>query len=315
MKENDIYEIIEKNITEDATVLQKIELPNIQKNVNVFLKREDLTHPVISGNKWRKLKYNLIYAKENEYKTLLSFGGAYSNHIHAFSKAGELFGFNTIGIIRGEETLPLNSTLSSAKESGMKIEYVSRTDYRKKRESDFIENLKEKFGDFYLVPEGGTNNLAIKGCTEIINNINIDFDYVVSACGTGGTLSGLICGLNGNKKVLGIPALKGADFLNNEIENYVYNYTGKYFDNWELKLDFHFGGFAKIDKPLFMFMREFEKINQIKIEPIYTAKMLFAVKSLIENNEIPENSTVIALHTGGLQGKSGMQQKINKILS
>ncbi|MBK8944520.1 MAG: 1-aminocyclopropane-1-carboxylate deaminase/D-cysteine desulfhydrase [Ignavibacteriae bacterium] len=315
MKENDIYEIIEKNITEDATVLQKIELPNIQKNVNVFLKREDLTHPVISGNKWRKLKYNLIYAKENGYKTLLSFGGAYSNHIHAFSKAGELFGFNTIGIIRGEETLPLNSTLSSAKESGMKIEYVSRTDYRKKRESDFIENLKEKFGDFYLVPEGGTNNLAIKGCTEIINNINIDFDYVVSACGTGGTLSGLICGLDGNKKVLGIPALKGADFLNNEIENYVYNYTGKYFNNWELKLDFHFGGFAKIDKPLFVFMREFEKINQIKIEPIYTAKMLFAVKSLIENNEITEHSTVIALHTGGLQGKTGMQQKINKILS
>lgn len=315
MKENDIYEIIEKNITEDTTVLQKIELPNIQKNVNVYLKREDLTHPIISGNKWRKLKYNLIYAKENGYKTLLSFGGAYSNHIHAFSKAGELFGFNTIGIIRGEETLPLNSTLSSAKESGMKIEYVSRTDYRKKRELDFIENLKEKFGDFYLVPEGGTNNLAIKGCTEIINNIIIDFDYVVSACGTGGTLSGLICGLNGNKRVLGIPALKGADFLNNEIENYVYNYTGKYFDNWELKLDFHFGGFAKIDKPLFVFMREFEKINQIKIEPIYTAKMLFAVKSLIENNEIPENSTVIALHTGGLQGKSGMQQKINKILS
>ncbi|MBI1933634.1 MAG: 1-aminocyclopropane-1-carboxylate deaminase/D-cysteine desulfhydrase [Ignavibacteriales bacterium] len=311
MKENDIYEIIEKNIAENATVLQKIEFPNLNKKVNVFLKREDLTHPVISGNKWRKLKYNLIYAKENGYKTLLSFGGAYSNHIHAFSGAGKMFGFNTIGVIRGEETLPLNYTLSEAKGYGMQIEYVSRSEYRKKREKDFIEELNNKFGNFYLVPEGGTNKLAIKGCTEIVNNIDIDFDYVVSACGTGGTLSGLICGLNGNKKVLGVPVLKGADFLKNEIEGYVYNFTGKNFNNWELKLDYHFGGYAKIDLTLFRFMREFETLNQIKIEPIYIAKMLFAVRSLIENNEIPENSTIVALHTGGMQGKTGMSKKMN----
>ncbi len=315
MNENNIYKLIEENISEEATVLKKIEFPNLQKNVNVYLKREDLTHSTISGNKWRKLKYNLIKANEEGYKTLLSFGGAYSNHIHALSGAGKIFGFETIGIIRGEETLPLNPTLTFVKENGMRIEYVTRTNYRKKREPNFIAELNLKFGDFYLVPEGGTNQLAIKGCTEIINNINIKFDYIFSACGTGGTLSGLICGLNGNKKIVGIPVLKGASFLNKEIEDYVFEYTGKKFDNWELKLDYHFGGYAKITAELINFMFEFENINNIKLDPVYTSKMLFAIKSLIENGEIPENSTIVALHTGGVQGRIGMMKKINKILS
>lgn len=315
MNENSGFQLFKQNINEKAAILQKIELPNLQKNVSVYLKREDLIHPVISGNKWRKLKYNLIEAKEKGYKTLLSFGGAYSNHIYAFSCAGKIFGFETTGIIRGEQTLPLNPTLRSAKENGMKIEYVTRTNYRKKREPNFIAELKEKFGDFYLIPEGGTNQLAIKGCTEIIKNIGVDFNYIVSACGTGGTLSGLICELRGNKKVIGIPVLKGAKFLKNEILNYVFEYTGKKFDNWELKLNYHFGGYAKITKELISFMFEFEKINCIDLEPIYTAKMLFAVKSLIENNDIPEGSTIVALHTGGLQGRKGMMKKINKILS
>jgi 1-aminocyclopropane-1-carboxylate deaminase len=315
MNENNIFQLIEKNISEDATVLQKIKLPNLNKNVDIYLKREDLTHSIISGNKWRKLKYNLIKAKEEGYKTLLSFGGAYSNHIHAFSGAGKIFGFETIGIIRGEETLPLNSTLSSAKENGMKIEYVSRTNYRKKRELNFIAELKKKIGDFYLIPEGGTNQLAIKGCTEIIKSIDRDFDYIFSACGTGGTLSGLICGLNGNKKIIGVPVLKGADFLNKEIEDYVFEFSGKKFNNWELKLNYHFGGYAKIIKELVNFILEFEKLNDIQLDPVYTAKMMFAVKSMIENGEIPEGSTIVALHTGGLQGREGMTKKIYEILS
>ncbi len=194
-------------------------------------------------------------------KTLLTFGGAYSNHIHATAKAGNIFGFNTIGIIRGEEHLPLNPTLKDATEYGMKIHYVSRTDYRKKNEPEFIEKLHEKFGEFYLVPEGGTNNLAVKGGTEIIKDIKIDFDYVVSACGTGGTLSGIICGLDGKKTAIGVSALKGASFLKNNIKGYVKKHSNKEYNNWQIKLDYHFGGFAKIKPEQIKYMKEFEKLT------------------------------------------------------
>lgn len=315
MQNNSLSELIKNTINEDAAILQKIELPNIKKRVRIYLKREDLLHPIISGNKWRKLKYNLLKANEEGHKTLLTFGGAYSNHIHATAGAGSIFGFNTIGIIRGEQTLPLNSTLTEAKKYGMRIEYVDRKSYRNKTQPKFTESLKEKFGDFYLIPEGGTNQLAVKGCTEIIDNINIDYDYIFAACGTGGTLSGLICALNGNKKIYGIPVLKGAGFLQQEIEEHVLKFSSNKYNNWELKLDFHFGGYAKINKELVNFIYEFEELNKIQVEPIYTAKMLFGIKAMIENDEIPEDSTIIALHTGGLQGRAGMKEKIIKYLS
>ena len=309
----DIQQIIKENINENAAVLQKVKLPEIDNNVNIFLKREDLLHSVISGNKWRKLKYNLIEANNRGCKTVLTFGGAYSNHIHATAGAGKIFGFKTIGIIRGEEHLPLNPTLKDAKEFGMQIHYVSRSDYRRKTESEFIEMLHKKFGEFYLVPEGGTNNLAIKGGTEIIDDINIDFDYIVSACGTGGTLAGVISGLNGNKKAIGISALKGAGFLIDNISNYVKNYTGKTFNNWEVKLNYHFGGFAKTKPEQIIYMQKFEKLNNIKLDPIYTSKMIFAIYDMIKNNEIENGSTVVALHTGGLQGRRGKEKIINRV--
>ena len=318
MKKNDLGEIenlISQHIHEDFAVLEKVVIPGATKNVHVYLKREDKIHHAISGNKWRKLKYNLINANEKGIKTLLTFGGAYSNHIYACASAGKIFGFNTIGIIRGEKTLPLNSTLEFAQKQGMHLEYIDRTTYRQKHNPEFIKSLENKFGEFYLIPEGGSNQLAIKGCVEILDEVEIDFDYIISACGTGGTLSGLICGLEGNKKVIGIPVLKSANFLNKDIENFVLEFSHKNFDNWELKLDFHFGGYAKVDKTLIDFMIEFENINQIRIEPIYTAKMLFAIKTLIESGEIQEHSTVIALHTGGLQGRLGMESVIKKNLS
>lgn len=312
-KRNDIFQIIEENVDETAAILQKVNLPEIDKNINVYLKREDLLHPVISGNKWRKLKYNLVEAEKKGYKTILTFGGAYSNHIHATAGAGKIFGFNTIGIIRGEEHLPLNPTLKDATESGMKIHYVSRSDYRKKTEPEFIEMLHEKFGDFYLVPEGGTNNLAIKGGTEIVQDINIDFDYIVSACGTGGTIAGVICGLEGTKKAIGVSALKGAAFLRDKVSEYVNEYSGVDFNNWEIKLDYHFGGFAKTKPEQIMYMKEFEKFNNILLDPIYTSKMIYAIYDMINKGEIKNNTTVIALHTGGLQGRRGKQNIIDEI--
>ncbi len=313
LTKTNIHRIINKNINESAAILQKIKLPEIDNKINIFLKREDRLHSVISGNKWRKLKYNLIEAEKQGYKTILTFGGAFSNHIHATAGAGKLFGFNTIGIIRGEEHLPLNPTLKDATDFGMDIHYVSRSDYRRKTESGFIEMLHKKFGKFYLVPEGGSNKLAIKGGTEIIKDINIDFDYIVSACGTGGTLAGVISGLNGKKNVIGISALKGAGFLIDNISNYVKDYTGKSFNNWEVKLNYHFGGFAKTKPEQIIYMQKFEKLNNIKLDPIYTSKMIYAIYDMIKNNEIKNGSTVIALHTGGLQGRRGKEKIINKL--
>ncbi|MCP5062558.1 MAG: 1-aminocyclopropane-1-carboxylate deaminase/D-cysteine desulfhydrase [Ignavibacteriae bacterium] len=308
-----ISQLIKLNINEDAAVLQKVKMPFVDDSVEVYLKREDLLHKTISGNKWRKLKYNLLQAEKDAQSTLLTFGGAYSNHIHATSGAGKIFGFKTIGVIRGEEHLPLNSTLTSSINNGMEIHYVDRTSYREKREKYFIDQLHHKFGGFYHVPEGGTNNLAVKGCTEIIEDINVDFDYIFSGCGTGGTFSGLVCGLGGKKNAIGVSALKGADFLNKEISGYIKNYSGNDYNNWELKLNYHFGGFAKIKKDLIEYMLEFEKENNILLEYIYTSKMIFAIYDMIKNGELKKGSRVIALHTGGLQGREGMEKYLNKV--
>ncbi len=185
----------------------------VSKDINLFLKREDLIHPEISGNKWYKLKYNLIEAKKNNIKKILTFGGAYSNHIYSTAAACNLFDFESIGIIRGEKHLPLNPTLKFASEHGMKLHYINRVTYRNKYTENLLSQFKKKFGNYYLIPEGGSNLLAVKGCSEIIETIKIPFDYICCPCGTGGTLSGLICGLNGNYNLIGFSVLKGAEFL------------------------------------------------------------------------------------------------------
>ncbi len=309
------YLINEKNIDERASVIQEVILPKAGSKVKVFLKRDDLIHPVISGNKWRKLKYNIKKVLDSKTHRILTFGGAFSNHIHATAYAGKIFKIETIGIIRGEKHLPLNPTLDFVKKCGMEINYISRSDYRKRKEPEFVETLKAKFGEFHLIPEGGTNELAVKGCTEIINQINIDYDYIASACGTGGTLSGLICGTNGNKKVIGIPVLKNAGFLNEEIKTLTQSFSNKIFDNWELLLDYHFGGYAKINTELINFINQFENINQIRLDPIYTGKLLCGINNLIEKNYFSKGSRIILLHTGGLQGNMGMEAKVKKLVS
>ncbi len=313
--ENKLKSIIDKEISEDAAILQKVKLPNSSKKYTLYLKREDLIHPTISGNKWRKLKYNLLEAERLNQRTLLTFGGAYSNHIHATASAGKIFGFNTIGIIRGEQHIPLNPTLQFASDCGMKLYYIDRTSYRKKTDPLVIQELKKKFGQFYLLPEGGTNQLAIKGAAEIIENINVDYDYILSACGTGGTLSGIICGLNGNNNIVGVPVLKGADFLKNDIAEYVEGFSGKSYSNWKLNLNYHFGGYAKITKELVEFIKNFEEINYVQLDPVYTGKLLFAIQDMINKNELKENSIIIAVHTGGLQGITGMKNRMDKLLS
>jgi 1-aminocyclopropane-1-carboxylate deaminase len=280
---------------------QKItyKLPN---GISLEIKREDLLHPFISGNKFRKLKYNLLQAKAENQETVLTFGGAYSNHIAAVAYAGKEQGFKTIGVIRGDELgdkIAENSTLQFAQECGMQFEFVTREAYRFKTEPDFIANLQQKFGSFYLVPEGGTNEYAIKGCEEILTEEDAKFDYVCCAVGTGGTISGIINSALPHQKVLGFPALKG-DFLKDEIRKFAVN------KNWELITDYHFGGYGKVNEELIQFINQFYKQTQVPLDPIYTGKMVFGVIDLIQKNYFPDNAKILLIHTGGLQGIQGM---------
>ena len=283
---------------------QKILLEN--ESVEVWIKREDNIHPYISGNKYRKVKYNIEAAKESGLDTLLTFGGAFSNHILAVAVAGKELGLKTIGVIRGDELVHnynTNPTLSFAQSCGMRFKFVSREDYRKKASEDFIDKLKTEFGNVYILPEGGTNTLAVKGCEEILTDEDLHFDFICSAVGTGGTISGLINSSQAHQSVLGFPALKG-DFLNYEIKKY----TSK--SNWQLITDYNFGGYAKINNVLIEFINKFKTDFGIALDPIYTGKMLYGIFDMIEKGRFNKNSKILAIHTGGLQGILGMNMRL-----
>lgn len=280
-----------------------IDFPN---NIQLFIKREDLLHPLISGNKFRKLKYNIVEAQKLNLGTLLTFGGAFSNHILATAAAGKENSMETIGVIRGNElydNYDKNPTLLHAEQLGMRFYFVNREMYRNKADLDFIEDLKNRFGAFYLVPEGGTNEWAVKGCEEIISDEDKKFDYVCCAVGTGGTIAGLINSSFENQKIIGFPALKG-DFLYNDIRKFAKQ------DNWELILDYNFGGYGKIKPELISFLNQLYEQTKIPLDPIYTGKMMFGIIDLIKKDYFPRNTKILAIHTGGLQGIKGM----NKIL-
>ena len=218
---------------------QKIKILN--QSVSLFIKREDLLHPHISGNKFRKLKYNLAEAKAKKHKKILTYGGAFSNHIVAVAAAGKEYGFQTIGIIRGEELISQiadNPSLQFAQECGMQLEFISREQYRHKNEIAALEYWQKKYGEVYVLPEGGTNELAVKGCEEIITSADEVYDFICCAVGTGGTISGIINSAKPHQKIIGFPALKG-DFLQEDIRNFTHE------NNWELQTDYHFGGYAK----------------------------------------------------------------------
>jgi len=272
-----------------------------EKQVKAYVLRLDLIHPTIGGNKYFKLKYNLEQAKAEGKKTILSFGGAFSNHIAALAAAGQEFGFNTIGIIRGDELSDeSNPTLSLAKQNGMQFHFVDRETYRKKDDVDYIESLKQKFGNFYLVPEGGSNGLAVKGCLEIKNHIPFNFDAIMCACGTGGTIAGIALSLNEFQTAIGIPVLKGAEFLEQEI----LKLQSEHYKNLapQLIYDYHFGGYAKTSPELLEFMDLFQSEFSIPLDKIYTSKLMVAFFDLLKKNFFKSNSTIILVHTGGIQG-------------
>lgn len=292
------------------TFLIKLEISEFTEiGIELFIKRDDLIHPVISGNKWRKLKYNLERAKKENYKTLLTFGGAFSNHIHAAAYACNEYGLNSIGIIRGDDPgMKLNSTLSDCKNYGMHLHFISREDYKRKNEIEFINDLTNLFGDFYLIPEGGANYEGIIGCKKILEEENQTYDFICCTAGTGTTLTGVLLSLRKGEKLLGFPAIKGGEYLNEEIEKNILKYfPGEInkMNSLQLIYNYHFGGFAKVNNELKNFVKDFFNQTNIQLDLIYNGKMMFGLFEMIRQGYFKKGTRILAIHCGGTQGNRG----------
>lgn len=276
-----------------------------EKDITLFMKRDDLTHHDVQGNKWRKLKYNLAFAKENNFNSILTFGGPMSNHIYSTAAAGKLFGLKTIGVIRGYAHLPLAPTLAFAIAQGMELYFLSKGEYEHRFEKSTIAILKEKYGDFYLIPDGGSNALAVKGVTEMMHEIDIDYDVCCVAMGSGGTTAGCVAGSQG-KTIIGFSSLKGEGNLCTEVNRLVHEYSTLENTvtvyNWTINNEYHFGGYGKTTDALLTFVQQFEKEQNILLDPVYTSKMMFGVFDLIEKDYFAKGTKIVTIHTGGLQG-------------
>lgn len=266
--------------------------------VRVLLKRDDLIHPELPGNKWRKLKYNLAAAREQGHGTLLTFGGTYSNHIRATAAAGYYGGFRTIGVIRGEEHLPLNPSLAYAVSRGMQLTYLDRTTYRAKASAQVTAFLHQEFGDFYLLPEGGSNREAVLGCAELPAELQDPFDILYCAVGTGGTLAGIAAGLSPHQRAIGVPVIKGGQYLEQEIATLQTLAFSHPSDNWTLDHNHHFGGYAKRTPALDDFITDFESRHKLRLDWIYVAKMMHTLYTHAAQNTFAPGTTIVALITG-----------------
>lgn len=293
-----------KTFTPEQALITALE--DFPGDVQLDLLREDLIGGDIQGNKFRKLFLNLKQASNLSADTLISFGGAYSNHIAALAAAAKHFDFKAIGFIRGDELAQKwqnNPTLSKAASLGMEFRFLTRTQYRRRNDADYLEALSLQYPSAYIIPEGGTNALAIKGCKEILGQHTEAYDFITVSAGTGGTMAGIIEASGLNQHIIGFSSLKG-DFLKAEVSEW----TSK--DNWSLNTDFAFGGYAKINPELIAFINQFKENTGISLDPVYTGKMIYGLYKLLKAGEFPENSRILAVHTGGLQGIEGMNARI-----
>ncbi len=289
----------------------------IEAGIHLYIKRDDLIHKAVSGNKWRKLKYNLAEAQKNDKSTILTYGGAFSNHIYSVAAAGKVLDFPTIGIIRGEENNGSNPTLSFARSCGMKLYFVSRNDYRDKTKA--LELIDESLDDCYVLPEGGTNGFALPGCGEIVEEVRQQWkgslpDYWCLSCGTGGTMAGILTKINQEDgTVLGFSALKG-DFHQNDIQRLLEKNEWSISDDWSIQTDYHFGGYARHQPALIDFINDFKRQHQIQLDPIYTGKLFYGIFDLVKKGYFKRGTKILAIHTGGLQGIAGFNERFNGIL-
>ena len=292
-----------------APPVQRVDDPwLIAQEIQLSVLRLDLVHPTVSGNKYYKLKYNLQRARAEGHTTLVTVGGAYSNHLYATAAAGRAYGFRTIGIVRGEACEPLNPTLRFAKVQGMHLHYVSREAFRQRGEMGFQEELLARFGRHYHLPEGGTNAQAVRGCTEIVP-AELPFDGVACCVGTGGTLAGVLVSTAGRATVLGFPALKGDAFLREAVDQLTLQYNGQRYEHYRLVQDYHFGGYARVKPELINFINRFFRTTGIPLEPVYTGKMLYGLYEMIQTGQFPSGSRILAIHSGGLQGIAGFNER------
>ncbi|WP_031431613.1 1-aminocyclopropane-1-carboxylate deaminase/D-cysteine desulfhydrase [Methylomicrobium agile] len=281
--------------------LVRIADPDLPREIELWLKRDDRLHPIISGNKWRKLSHILEDALSSGARTLISMGGAHSNHLHALAYAGKRLGLQTIGHIRGERTEPLTPTLEDCRNWGMELRFVSRSEYRQLRQYRKPDSLPGIRPGQYWLPEGGAQPLALKGVAELVEEIEMPFDALCLPCGTGTTLAGCIAALGGAKTVLGFAALKHAEFLTADVESLL----PKPCPRWQIVHDYHFGGFAKTARELLEFIHRFELTQQIPLEPVYTGKMMYGLYDMIAKGCFTPGQRIVAVHTGGLQGRRG----------
>jgi 1-aminocyclopropane-1-carboxylate deaminase len=280
----------------------------LEKQVQVSMLRLDSIHPEVSGNKFFKLKYNLTEAKNQSKNTILTFGGAYSNHIYATASATQEVGLQSIGIIRGDHQDLKNPTLLHAQSKGMNLHFISREEYRKKNTPEFLTKLQSQFGNFYLIPEGGTTSQAILGTAEILQEEHYNFTHICTSIGTGGTYCGLAESLAPHQTLLGFSSLKG-EFIRKEIQQLLEKYHIQGKGNLAVMTSYHFGGYAKWNPELIRFMHEFHKDFGIILDPIYTSKMVFGFWDLLQKKHFPANSKILLIHTGGLQGNIGFTQR------
>lgn len=276
--------------------LQRLALPEWAfKQVNVYIKRDDLIHPDIPGNKWRKLKYHLEAFQQSGKKAILSFGGPYSNHLTATAAACYYLNIPSYGIIRGEMD-ENNPAIRTARKFNMQLMTVSRSDFNKREDAAFQQYLMTRLGiDAYVIASGGEGELGVKGCREILEEIDIPFDVIVTPCGTGTTLSGLASGLQIEQKAIGISALKGEDTLSSKIAQQAPH------ADVEIMTGYHFGGFGRTTQELLNFIRKAQKDTGIAFDYVYTGKALWALNDLILKGYFPPGTTIIFLHTGGIQ--------------
>lgn len=301
------------------TILSELQLLHhptfTQHNVRVHVKRDDCIHPIISGNKWRKIKYNLAHVQQSKsIAGVLSFGGSYSNHIHALAFACFQQKISCVGIIRGEEVYANNFTLTWARHWGMQLHFVDRKTYRRRYDPDYLLQLQQEFPNYFIVPEGGSNTFAIAGVAEIITELDqqTDYDTLITPTGSGGTLAGLIsgdCNTSANlHKILGVAVLKEADYLIDKINKLLPD-SAKEHHNWQLLTDFHRGGYAKYNPVDAARILEFNHITGVDFEPVYSGKMILAFLDLLKQGYFASGERVILLHTGGMQGLGGMIER------
>lgn len=297
------------------SILQKIEISRLNKRaIQLFVKRDDLIDDFVSGNKWRKLKYNVAYAKQIKKEGVLTFGGAFSNHLVATAAACHKVGIRAIGIVRGEELNEMsNEILEKCIHFGMELKFISREEYHLRNDRIYHEELTIDFPNFHIVPEGGSNYYGMIGCQEILQETPNDFDHIFVAQGTTTTSAGIALGLTENSKLHVVPVLKGFDSLG-EMRN-LYLKSGieqkmveEILLHTDVLCDYHFGGYGKYTSELLVFMENIFQETGIPLDPVYTGKTFFALIDWVEKMNI-YNSKILFIHTGGIQGGKNIAKK------